>query len=160
MNLHTKRSYCQVKVIPEQPSSNRNPHVPTYFFSNSPVKCRFTKVVLPTPPSPTKINLNSGTACFTTKPHVSHLTLTNIQSQPLTPYHLRRVQRNGARNTYNLSLCPIHAAGSILFTMNTQGQSMPAKANAQHSSVITLNPTLIMKGWFDSIGKLFASLEL
>ena len=29
-------------------------------FSNSPVKWRFTKVVLPTPPSPTRINLNSG----------------------------------------------------------------------------------------------------
>ena len=33
----------------------------TYFFSNSPVKCRFTKVVFPTPPSPTKMSLNSGT---------------------------------------------------------------------------------------------------
>lgn len=32
-----------------------------YFFSNSPVKCRFTKVVFPTPPSPTIINLNSAT---------------------------------------------------------------------------------------------------
>ena len=29
---------------------------PTYFFSNSPVKWRLTKVVLPTPPSPTSTN--------------------------------------------------------------------------------------------------------
>lgn len=36
--------------------------VPTYFFSNSPVRCLFTNVVFPTPPSPTNINLNSGTA--------------------------------------------------------------------------------------------------
>ena len=33
-----------------------------YFFSNSPVKCRFTKVVLPTPPSPHSTSLNSGPA--------------------------------------------------------------------------------------------------
>lgn len=35
-------------------------NLPTYLFSNSPVKCLLTKVVLPTPPSPTKISLNSG----------------------------------------------------------------------------------------------------
>ena len=29
-----------------------------YFFSNSPVRCRLTKVVLPTPPSPTRMSLN------------------------------------------------------------------------------------------------------
>lgn len=29
-------------------------HSPTYFFSNSPVKWRFTKVVFPVPPSPTR----------------------------------------------------------------------------------------------------------
>jgi hypothetical protein len=34
--------------------------LPTYFFSNSPVKCLLTNVVLPTPPSPTRINLNSA----------------------------------------------------------------------------------------------------
>ena len=39
------------------------PRVATYFFSNSPVKWRFTNVVFPTPPSPTRINLNSGVAC-------------------------------------------------------------------------------------------------
>ena len=32
------------------------PNVATYFFSNSPVKWRLTKVVFPTPPSPTRIN--------------------------------------------------------------------------------------------------------
>jgi len=37
--------------------------LPMYFFSNSPVKCLLTKVVLPTPPSPTMINLNSATGC-------------------------------------------------------------------------------------------------
>ena len=29
-------------------------HLPTYFFSNSPVKCLFTNVVFPVPPSPTR----------------------------------------------------------------------------------------------------------
>ena len=29
-----------------------------YFFSNSPVLCRLTNVVLPTPPSPTRMSLN------------------------------------------------------------------------------------------------------
>ena len=33
-------------------------HSPTYFFSNSPVKCLLTKVVFPTPPSPTSTSLN------------------------------------------------------------------------------------------------------
>ena len=36
------------------------PKVATYVFSNSPVKWRLTKVVLPTPPSPTRTSLNSG----------------------------------------------------------------------------------------------------
>ena len=36
------------------------PSVATYFFSNSPVRCLLTKVVLPTPPSPTRMSLNSG----------------------------------------------------------------------------------------------------
>lgn len=31
-----------------------------YRFSNSPVLCRRTKVVLPTPPSPTRMTLNLG----------------------------------------------------------------------------------------------------
>merc|ERR550534_2241994 len=31
-----------------------------YLFSNSPVKCLLTNVVLPTPPSPTNTSLNSG----------------------------------------------------------------------------------------------------
>ena len=35
------------------------PYVAIYFFSNSPVKCLFTNVVFPTPPSPTMTNLNS-----------------------------------------------------------------------------------------------------
>ena len=34
-----------------------------YFFSNSPVKCLLTKVVLPVPPSPTRTSLNVGTCC-------------------------------------------------------------------------------------------------
>lgn len=35
-----------------------------YFFSNSPVKCLLTKVVLPTAPSPIRTHLNVGTwAC-------------------------------------------------------------------------------------------------
>ena len=42
----------------------KNEYVPTYLFSNSPVRCLFTKVVLPTPPSPTRISLNSGTDIF------------------------------------------------------------------------------------------------
>jgi hypothetical protein len=29
-----------------------------YFFSNSPVLCRFTNVVLPTPPSPTRTHFH------------------------------------------------------------------------------------------------------
>ena len=36
------------------------PSVATYFFSNSPVRWRLTNVVLPTPPSPTRMSLNSG----------------------------------------------------------------------------------------------------
>ena len=36
------------------------PSVATYFFSNSPVRCRLTKVVLPVPPSPTRTNLKVG----------------------------------------------------------------------------------------------------
>jgi len=36
------------------------PNVAMYFFSNSPVKCLLTNVVFPTPPSPTRTNLNSG----------------------------------------------------------------------------------------------------
>jgi hypothetical protein len=35
------------------------PRVAMYFFSNSPVKCLLTKVVFPTPPSPTRTSLNS-----------------------------------------------------------------------------------------------------
>ena len=37
------------------------PIVGSYFFSNSPVECLFTKVVLPVPPSPTRISLKFGT---------------------------------------------------------------------------------------------------
>ena len=36
------------------------PRVATYFFSNSPVKWRFTKVVFPVPPSPTSTSLKVG----------------------------------------------------------------------------------------------------
>merc|ERR1719219_369084 len=36
------------------------PRVATYFFSNSPVRCRLTKVVFPVPPSPTRTNLKVG----------------------------------------------------------------------------------------------------
>ena len=36
----------------------RAQHAPTYFFSNSPVRWRFTNVVFPTPPSPTSTSLN------------------------------------------------------------------------------------------------------
>ena len=36
------------------------PRVATYFFSNSPVKCLLTNVVLPVPPSPTRTNLKVG----------------------------------------------------------------------------------------------------
>ena len=46
--------------LPHQRSSQRREYLPTYFFSNSPVKWRLTKVVLPTPPSPTRMSLNSG----------------------------------------------------------------------------------------------------
>ena len=35
-----------------------------YFFSNSPVRWRFTKVVLPVPPSPTSTSLNVGMSGF------------------------------------------------------------------------------------------------
>jgi len=49
-------------------SRNPPPHtlndLPTYFFSNSPVKWRLTNVVLPTPPSPTRMSLNSGPLCW------------------------------------------------------------------------------------------------
>jgi hypothetical protein len=31
-----------------------------YFFSNSPVRWRFTKVVLPVPPSPTRMSFQVG----------------------------------------------------------------------------------------------------
>jgi hypothetical protein len=40
------------------------PRVAIYFFSNSPVKCLFTNVVFPTPPSPTKTSLNSATGPY------------------------------------------------------------------------------------------------
>jgi len=40
------------------------PKVAMYFFSNSPVKCLLTNVVLPTPPSPTRTNLNSGNVAY------------------------------------------------------------------------------------------------
>lgn len=39
-------------------------NLPTYFFSNSPVICRFTKVVFPVPPSPTRTNYSSGKKAF------------------------------------------------------------------------------------------------
>ncbi|MPC54670.1 hypothetical protein E2C01_048594 [Portunus trituberculatus] len=39
------------------------PSVATYFFSNSPVRWRFTKVVLPVPPSPTRTSLKVGISC-------------------------------------------------------------------------------------------------
>lgn len=43
---YTKCSWSQM--------SEMRCHSPTYFFSNSPVKWRFTNVVLPVPPSPTR----------------------------------------------------------------------------------------------------------
>jgi hypothetical protein len=36
-------------------------NIPTYFFSNSPVLCRLTNVVLPVAPSPTRTSCNEKT---------------------------------------------------------------------------------------------------
>ena len=53
------------------------PSVATYFFSNSPVRWRLTKVVLPTPPSPTKISLNSGISILMEKASARRLSLSD-----------------------------------------------------------------------------------
>jgi hypothetical protein len=80
MNLTSARNTHIRKHIPSTPS------VAIYFFSNSPVRCRLTKVVyaislmlcsqqnsvrreknsdtLPVPPSPTRTSLNVGIFCF------------------------------------------------------------------------------------------------
>ena len=62
VHFHAKRRYNV---------SASTSHIPIYFFSNSPVKWRFTNVVLPVPPSPTAIShlyipstsLKLGTFC-------------------------------------------------------------------------------------------------
>merc|ERR1719371_88851 len=51
------------KDIESKSGCTSTPRVGMYFFSNSPVRCLFTNVVLPTPPSPTNTSLNSG-ACM------------------------------------------------------------------------------------------------
>lgn len=55
-------------------------HLPTYFFSNSPVTWRFTNVVFPTPPSPTSTNCNRIT-CWS----INHYTF-NHEALPCSAY--------------------------------------------------------------------------
>eukprot|EP00920_Eleutheroschizon_duboscqi_P039279 GHVT01094615.1.p2 GENE.GHVT01094615.1~~GHVT01094615.1.p2 ORF type:complete len:139 (-),score=23.36 GHVT01094615.1:26-442(-) len=56
-----------------------------YFFSNSPVKCLLTNVVLPTPPSPTRISLNSGAAA----PPAMSVIANTRQGKPIDDAQLR-----------------------------------------------------------------------
>ena len=52
--------------------------LPMYRFSNSPVKCLLTNVVLPTLPSPTSSNLNVGTSIAMT-PVLQFAQLVNLR---------------------------------------------------------------------------------
>ena len=73
-----------------------NADLPTYLFSNSPVRCLLTNVVFPTPPSPTKIILNSGIACACVAVENRYLKeierfLTGIYNKRCILFHLRTI---------------------------------------------------------------------
>ena len=67
------------------------PRVATYFFSNSPVRCLLTKVVLPVPPSPTRTNLKVGIS--------SPVAMTNVGQLRSGKYWMWRSQ------VWKLSVC-------------------------------------------------------
>ena len=106
------------------------PIVGSYFFSNSPVECLFTKVVLPVPPSPTRISLKFGTLSGTFIParaytssqtHTSQNTrnntitkrqhrTTSFASQNAAAARRHDRIHNGATNSNSLSLFSLFAS--------------------------------------------------
>jgi hypothetical protein len=71
--------------------------LPTYFFSNSPVRWRFTKVVLPVPPSPTRTSWESKKKCEVPMLHVAGF---NDRSRKTAPSsRMRQLLRGFAGHT-------------------------------------------------------------